>query len=58
MTSSICNVLSDEHVLYGNVFKSVSGVQGTYIERQLQFLKRFPYIFAMFHGRFVATKTS
>ena len=33
-------------------------VQGTYIERQLQLLKRFPYIFAMFHGRYGVTKTS
>ena len=29
-----------------------------YIKRQLQLLKRFPYRFAMFHGRYGVTKTS
>ena len=33
-------------------------IQGTYIERQLQFLKRFPYRFAMFRGRYGVTKAS
>ena len=45
-------------MLYGNVFNSLHRVQGTYIERQLQLLKRFPYRFAMFHGRHGVIKTS
>ena len=53
--------VSDEHVLYGNVFNSVSGnasiaFRVLYIEKQLQLLKRFPYRFAMFHGRYGITK--
>ena len=40
------------------VEKRLHRVQGTYKERQLQLLERFPYRFAMFHGRYGVIKTS